>query len=66
MLACIGITIYCVLNIPRVHWQEFKNAIPHGEILIIIDVPKRAMQFVEHLIHRRHPEALAGGVCWKI
>ncbi len=65
MVACIAVAIYSIIEIPHVHWKEFKNAIPHGEILLIIDVPIKLMHYVETIVHRRHPEALAGGVCWK-
>jgi hypothetical protein len=65
MVVCITAGIYFILEIPHVHWKEFRNAIPHGEILLIIDVPIKLMHYVETIIHRRHPEVLAGGVCWK-
>jgi hypothetical protein len=52
------------LRMPNVHWGEFAPAIRHGEILMMVDVPQTEMAKVDHYIHRSHPEAVSGGVCW--
>ena len=51
-------------NIPNTHLGEFRDALAHGEILLLIDVPESRVAEVEDQVHRRHPEAVPGGVGW--
>ncbi len=51
-------------GIPNTHLGEFRDALAHGEILLIVDVPEARVAEVEHEIHHRHPEASVGGVGW--
>ena len=51
-------------NVPNVHLQEFRDALRHGEILLMIDVPQQRGDEVEYRVHARHPEAVAGGSSW--
>ena len=53
-------------RIPNVHLSEFTDAIHHGELLLMVDVPVRQVSYVESLVHRHHPEAVAGGVGWHL
>jgi hypothetical protein len=53
-----------VMHTPNVHLDEFQSAMHHREILLMIDVPARQVADVEEMVHRRHPEAIAGGVGW--
>ena len=53
-------------RVPGVHLSEFRDALRHGEILLMIDVPVSAVQQVEDLVHRHHPEAVTGGVRWQV
>jgi hypothetical protein len=55
-----------VMHTPNVHLAEFQSAMRHREILLMIDVPARQVADVEELVHRRHPEAIAGGVGWSV
>jgi len=54
------------LRVPDTHLDEFRGALSHGEILLMVDVPKRSVAEIEELIYRRHPEATPGGVGWSI
>ena len=54
------------LRLPNVHLDEFRPAIQHGEVLLMIDVPSSEVEEVDHRVHRKHPEAVTGGVCWHI
>ncbi|RMG30325.1 MAG: hypothetical protein D6721_04080 [Gammaproteobacteria bacterium] len=49
-----------------VHAREFADALRHGEILLLVDVPVHRLREVEHQLHRRHPEAVIGGSGWAI
>ena len=58
--------MYFSIRVPNVHWNEFCSAIRHGEIALIVDVPVSQVRQVDSVVHRRHPEAVNGGVCWKV
>ena len=52
------------VRIPDVHLTEFTDALSHGEVLLMIDVPIFRVAEIEDFVHRRHPEACVGGVGW--
>jgi hypothetical protein len=54
------------LLVPDTHLDEFRGVLSHGEVLLMVDVPKRRVAEIEELIYRRHPEATPGGVGWTI
>ncbi len=53
-------------QVPNVHLSEFRDAMRHGELLLMVDVPAWRVERVEALIHKHHPEAVVGGVGWHI
>lgn len=53
-----------VVNVPDVHLTEFTDALSHGEILLMVDVPIDRVAEIEDFVHHRHPEAVVGGVSW--
>jgi hypothetical protein len=53
-------------RVPNTHLSEFREAMSHGEILVMIDIPEENVAKVEDNIHRRHPEAIEGGTSWSI
>jgi hypothetical protein len=55
-----------VMKVPNVHLTEFSDALSHGEILLMVDVPKNQVAEIEDFVHRRHSEAVTGGVGWSI
>jgi catechol 2,3-dioxygenase-like lactoylglutathione lyase family enzyme len=52
------------LRVPDAHLDEFREALAHGEILLLVDVPPARVREIEALVHRRHPEAAEAGVGW--
>lgn len=52
-----------VMRLPMVHMSEFFSSVRHGEILMMVDVKNSQVYDVSHYIHRRHPEAISGGLC---
>ncbi|MDH5392698.1 MAG: hypothetical protein OEY11_05880 [Gammaproteobacteria bacterium] len=66
MLATFISALYFIEHIPNVHWNEFISAIHHGEILLIVDVPKKSIPNLNQRLHEHHPELLTGGSCWKL
>lgn len=53
-----------VFYIPDTHLDEFTAALAHGEIVLMVDVPKRRVKDIETWVDRHHPEAVCGGVGW--
>lgn len=56
---------YFVEKVPKSYISDFQAAIQHGEILLVVDLPKSHANDIDSLIHRKHPEAIAGGMGWK-
>jgi hypothetical protein len=55
-----------VVKVPNVHLSEFNDALAHGEILLMVDVPKTRVAEIESFVHHRHQEAAVGGVGWTL
>lgn len=55
-----------VLRVPDVHLTEFTDALSHGEILLMIDVPGNRVAEIENFVHHHHPAAATGGVSWTL
>jgi Flp pilus assembly protein TadB len=51
-------------RLPNVHLQEFRDALRHGEILLMVDVPRERVNEVEYRVKAHHPGAVAGGSSW--
>ena len=51
-------------KIPNIHLDEFRDAMAHGEILVMVDVSEARVADIEDRIHHHHPEAAIGGVGW--
>lgn len=72
-LACLGLMIvsfslgnFFAQYIPHVHLNEFKNAVSHNELLVMVDVADDRVSDIENNIHRHHPAAVAGGSSWTL
>jgi hypothetical protein len=51
-------------GLPNTHLGEFRDALGHGEILLMVDVPENQVARIENRVHHQHPEATVGGVGW--
>lgn len=51
-------------HVPDIHLTEFRDALDHGKILLMIDVPVAWVSRIENRVHRHHPEAMDGGISW--
>lgn len=49
---------------PSLQFDEFRAALAHGEILLLVDVARERVEGVETLMHQRHPNAVTGGSAW--
>jgi Flp pilus assembly protein TadB len=66
MLATFLGGAWFAVRVPDVHLAEFREALAHGEIVLMVDVPPGRVAEIENLVHRRHPEASVGGVGWSV
>lgn len=64
MLSTFFAGVFFTQKIPNVHLNEFTDALSHGEIVLMVDVPTSRVDDIEHLIHNHHPEAAIGGSSW--
>lgn len=55
---------YFASYIPHTHLKEFNSALRHGEVLLLVDVPKWQLGKVDKEIRKYHPEASCDGVGW--
>jgi hypothetical protein len=51
-------------NLPYTQLGEFRDALAHGEILLLVDVPENRTSAIEQSMHRHHPVAAVGGTVW--
>jgi hypothetical protein len=51
-------------RLPNTHVDEFRDALAHGEILLMIDVAEARVADSGNRVHHHHPEATVGGVGW--
>lgn len=63
MAACFGAGLRFT-HVPNVHLEDLADALNHGELILMTDVPPGRVAEIESLVHRRHPEAGIGGVGW--
>lgn len=54
------------VKVPDVHLSEFTDALAHGEVLLMVDVPVYRVAEIEGYVHHHHPEAANGGVSWTL
>lgn len=59
----VGGALYS-LRVPEVSLREFRDALAHGEVLLMVDVPVQQVAAIERRIVHHHPTAVAGGSSW--
>lgn len=53
-------------QVHQAHIDDFDVCLRHGEILLLVDVPRWRVTSLERAIRRKHPEVDLGGVGWAI
>lgn len=53
-----------VMRIPDDHLSEFTDALSHGEILLMVDVPLHRVTEIKGYVQHQYPEATGGGASW--
>lgn len=51
-------------RVPHTHVEDCLTPLRHGEILLLVDIPRWRVSQVERNIRRIHPEVEIGGVGW--
>jgi hypothetical protein len=54
------------VKVPDVTLSEFTDAVEHGEVLLMVDVPVYRVAEIEGFVHHHHPEATVGGASWTV
>ena len=54
------------VNLPHAHLGDLRVPLAHGEVVLMIDVPRTRVREIEQLVSRHHPEADVSGVSWTI
>jgi hypothetical protein len=66
MAATFALGEWFIDHVPNIYLTEFRDALAHGEILLMVDVPAWRVKEIEDHIHSHHPEAAVGGVGWTL
>lgn len=69
-LVVMGVTFslgyYFVRHIPHAHMTECQTALRHGEILLLVDVPRWRQAAIEKAMRKNHAEIEIGGIGWTV
>jgi hypothetical protein len=50
------------VKVPHTHLADMRVPLAHGEVVLMVDVPRERIGDVEELVRRHHPEAHVGGI----
>ena len=65
-LAAVVLGERFAVKVPHVHLSEMRVPMIHGEVIIMVDVPRTRVRDIEQMVIRHHPEAGVGGVGWTL
>lgn len=51
-------------HLPNTHLREFSAALRHGELVLMVSVPRERVAEIEDRVHSHYPAAALGGVGW--
>ena len=54
------------VRVPHFHLAGMRVPLQHGEVVLMIDVPRGRVRKVEQQVSGKHPETAVGGVGWTI
>jgi hypothetical protein len=66
MFATFSAGLMFTTGIPNAHLSQFREALRHSEILLMLDLPRQRVREVEQYVHHHYPDALTGGVGWHL
>jgi hypothetical protein len=62
----IATHLFHLIRVPHCHLNQMKVPLQHGEVVLLIDLPKNRVHEITQLVERHHPEAGLGGVGWTL
>ena len=54
------------VKVPHAHLAQMRVPLAHGEVVLLVDVPRTRVREIEKRVSRHHPEAGIGGIGWTI
>ena len=66
MLASFVVGQHFAVHVPDVHLTEFTDALSHGEVLLMVDVPRTRIAEIDNIVRHNYPDAVAGGTSWAV
>jgi hypothetical protein len=66
MLATLAAGNWFSVRLPHAHIGDLRVPLEHGEVVLMVDVPKSRVREIEQRVSRCHPEAEVGGVGWTL
>lgn len=57
---------YYARHVPHAHMTECQTALRHGEVLLLVDVPRWRQAAIEKAMRKQHSEIEIGGVGWTL
>lgn len=71
MLGALGVMLgayvfgrWFAIKVPHTRLSDMRVPLAHGEVVLMVDVPKERVREIDLLVGRHHPEAGVGGVGW--
>ena len=57
---------YFTTHVPHMHLSKFQAELKHGEIILLVDIPRWRIPPILKALKHSHPEAHTGGIGWTI
>ena len=66
MLSTFFAGYYFTTHVPHMHLSQFQAELNHGEIILLVDIPRWRISPILTALKQSHPEAHTGGFGWTI
>ena len=66
MISTFAAGYYFTTHVPHMHLNQFQAELKHGEIILLVDVPRWRIGTILKSLQQSHPEAHTGGFGWTI
>lgn len=64
MLGAFVFGRWFAIKVPHTHLSDMRVPLAHGEVVLMVDVPRERIGEVEQLVRCHHPDAHVGGIGW--
>ena len=66
MVGSLAMGNWFSVKVPHTHIGDLRVPLEHGEVVLMVDVPRKRVREIEQLVSRHHPETDVGGVGWTV